>query len=105
MTDAVVRECVEELGITVAVKDLAFVIEGMYGEPFHRVDLVFLCEYQSDIQHTQLHSDTNQIGTEWLAIDGLENQPLYPSKLRKAITDLYHTRQTAVYLGNESMGS
>ena len=27
------------------MKDLVFVIEGLHGENFHRVDLVFLCEY------------------------------------------------------------
>jgi hypothetical protein len=39
----------EELGIMVHPKELAFVIEGVNGEPFHRVDLVFLCEYAGEI--------------------------------------------------------
>ncbi|MBN1778560.1 MAG: NUDIX domain-containing protein [Clostridiales bacterium] len=104
LTETVIRECAEELGIAVSVKDLAFVIEGMHGEPFHRVDLVFLCEYVSDIPQAQLHGDTNQAGIEWLAVDGLESKPLYPSKLRKQIIDLYNSRQTSVYLGNENIG-
>ena len=45
LCQAAVRECAEELGIVVEVKDLAFVVEGVYGEAFHRVDMVFLCQY------------------------------------------------------------
>ncbi|MEA5039649.1 MAG: NUDIX domain-containing protein [Clostridiaceae bacterium] len=104
LTDAVIRECAEELGVVVTVKDLAFVVEGMHGESFHRVDLVFLCKYVSDIPKAQLHGDTNQVGVEWLTIDGLENQPLYPSKLRKQIINLYNSLPADIYLGDESMG-
>ena len=105
LADAVVRECAEELGIAVSVKDLAFVIEGMRGEPFHRVDLVFLCEYISDIPMAALHQDTNQIGIEWLPVAELETQPLYPSRLRRQIINVYHSRPAGIYLGDESMGS
>ena len=45
LPEAVCREVAEEMGLRVVVKDLAFVIEGLHGEKFHRVDLVFLCEY------------------------------------------------------------
>lgn len=103
LKDAVARECAEELGIAVIVKDLVFVIEGLHGEPFHRVDLVFQCEYVADIPGVRLHSDTHQVGIEWLPIDSLEIQPLYPSKLRKQILDLYNGRKTSCYLGNENM--
>jgi len=41
LPEAACREVVEELGLQVDVKDLAFVIEGLHGEKFHRVDLVF----------------------------------------------------------------
>jgi len=46
LPDAVCREVAEEMGLRVEVKDLVFVIEGLHGEDFHRVDLVFLCEYR-----------------------------------------------------------
>ena len=45
LPDTVCREVAEELGLQVDVKDLVFVIEGLHGENFHRVDLVFLCKY------------------------------------------------------------
>jgi ADP-ribose pyrophosphatase YjhB (NUDIX family) len=105
LTDAVKRECAEELGITVTVKDLAFIVEGLHGEPFHRVDLVFLCEYIEQIPGAVIKGDTNQIGIEWLKIDELNNLPLYPSKLRKQIISLYHSQPTEIYLGDESMGA
>ena len=44
LPDTVCREVAEELGLKVEVKDLVFVIEGLHGENFHRVDLVFLCK-------------------------------------------------------------
>ena len=42
LKEAVCREVSEELGIAVACKDLLFVVEGVHGEAFHRVDLIFL---------------------------------------------------------------
>jgi 8-oxo-dGTP diphosphatase len=104
LTDAVIRECAEELGIEVTVKDLAFVVEGLRGEAFHRVDLVFLCDYRKEIPQAQIRGDTNQAGVEWLAVDGLENQPLSPSRLRRQIVNLYHSLPAGIYLGNENMG-
>ncbi|MBQ8401451.1 MAG: NUDIX domain-containing protein [Clostridia bacterium] len=104
LPEAVCREVLEELGVRVAVKDLAFVVEGLHGEPFHRVDLVFLCDYLGEAEDTRLHGDTNQIGADWLDIAALPGTPLYPSKLRRAILDLYEGKPHRVYLGNESMG-
>lgn len=102
--EAVRREVAEELGIAVEPKELAFVIEGVHGESFHRVDLVFLCDYLGKIEGAHLHGDTNQVGCEWLDIDNLIKEPLYPSKLRRAIMKLYRGEKTAVYLGNEEIG-
>ena len=89
----------------VEVGDLAFVVEGLHGESFHRVDLVFLCTYLGEISGAQIHGDTNQVGVEWLDLEGLEDKPLYPSKLRSQIRNLYRSRKTPIYLGDESMGS
>ena len=101
---AVSREVAEELGILVEVKDLVFVIEGVHGESFHRVDMVFLCEYIGEIKNTIVHYDSNQVGFEWLDIKNLNHLPLYPSKLRRQIMNLYEGKEYQVYLGNESIG-
>ena len=98
------REVAEEMGIQVDVKDLVFVVEGVHGENFHRVDLVFLCEYAGEIENPALRKDTGQVGYAWLDIQSLNRAPLYPSKLRRQIMNLYEGKQYKVYLGNEEMG-
>ena len=43
LNEAVCREVSEELGIAIECKELLFVVEGVHGEAFHRVDLIFSC--------------------------------------------------------------
>ena len=104
LPEAACREVAEELGLQVEVKDLAFVIEGVHGERFHRVDLVFLCEYIGEMERATLQGDTNQVGYDWLDIETLNTAPLYPSKLRRPIMNLYEGKAYCVYLGNEEIG-
>ena len=104
LPDAAAREAAEELGIRVRAGDLAFVIEGTEGEPFHRVDLVFRCEYLGEIPAAELHGDTNQTGFDWLDIATLNRSDLYPSRLRRAIMNLAEGKPQAVYLGIENAG-
>ena len=104
LPEAACREVAEELGVQVEVKDLAFVIEGLHGENFHRVDLVFLCEYKGTLDHAVLQRDTDQVGYDWLDIKTLNTAPLYPSKLRRPIMNLHEGKAHPVYLGNEEIG-
>lgn len=104
LPEAVCREVAEELGIAVECKDLLFVIEGVHGESFHRVDMVFGCEYIDEIPNAELHSDTNQVGIDWLDIGLLNTLPLYPSRLRRQIMNHYQGKPYTVYLGNEEAG-
>lgn len=103
LPEAVCREVAEEMGVRVDVKDLAFVIEGLHGENFHRVDLVFLCEYIGKLENAALQSDTDQVGYDWLDITTLNTTPLYPSKLRRQIMNLHEGKAYKVYLGNEEI--
>lgn len=105
LPEAVCREVAEEMGVRVDVKDLAFVIEGLHGENFHRVDLVFLCEYIGKLENAALQSDTDQVGYDWLDITTLNTTPLYPSKLRRQIMNLHEGKAYKVYLGNEEIGN
>lgn len=104
LNEAVCREVLEELGIAVKCNDLLFVVEGVHGESFHRVDLVFACEFLEDVPDAVLHGDTNQVGVEWLDISTLYLQPLYPSKLRRQIMNFYERKPYQIYLGNEEVG-
>ena len=103
LTEAAEREVAEETGIRVKAGDAVFVIEGAEGEPDHRVDIVFRCEYLGPCD-TEEKKDFNQIGTEWLKIDTLNRAPLYPSRLRRPIMNLYSRKTAPVYLGNENVG-
>lgn len=98
------REVLEEMGVLVEVKDLVFVIEGVHGEDFHRVDMVFLCEYLGQQEDAERICDTNQAGFKWLDISTLNTAPLYPSKLRRQIMNLQEGKSYKVYLGNEEIG-
>lgn len=104
LPEAVCREVAEETGLQVEVKDLVFVIEGLHGEKFHRVDLVFLCEYKETIENAILQGDRNQAGYDWLDIKTLSTAPLCPSKLRRQIMNLHEGKAYRVYLGNEEIG-
>ena len=104
LPQAVEREIAEELGIKVSCGELLFVIEGLHGEKFHRIDMVFACEYAGEIENAALHGDTNQVGVEWLDITRLNTLPLYPSKLRRQIMNYYEGKPFRVYLGNENAG-
>lgn len=104
LPEAVCREVAEELGLRVEVKDLVFVVEGRHGETFHRVDLVFLCKCIETIENAVLQADTNQVGYAWLDIKTLNTTPLYPSKLRRQIMNLFEGKAYNVYLGNEEIG-
>ena len=104
LPQTVEREVREETGIEVKCKDLLFVIEGVHGEGFHRIDLVFLCEYLGKAENAELHNDTNQIGFDWLDLSVLNKLPLFPSKLRRPIMNFYEGKEYTMYLGNEEIG-
>ena len=104
LPEAARREVLEETGVRVRVGDLAFVIEGAHGEPFHRVDLVFRCAYEGEDAAAPRQPDANQTGLAWLDISTLNAAPLYPSRLRRAIMALQAGRPCPGYLGNEEIG-
>ena len=103
LPSAVEREVAEETGIAVRAKEAVFVIEGAEGEPHHRVDIVFLCDYLGDADAAR-HPDNNQTGYEWLPVETLNHAPLYPSRLRRPIMNLFAGKEAPVYLGNENAG-
>jgi len=104
LPQTVEREVREEAGIDVKCHDLLFVIEGVHGEDFHRIDLVFACEYVGKSENAELHGDNNQIGFEWLDMSALNQLPLYPSKLRRSIMNYHKGKEYFKYLGNEEVG-
>ena len=65
---------------------------------------MFLCEYNGKTDTVALHGDINQVGYDWLDIRTLNTAPLYPSKLRRQIMNLFEGKRYRVYLGNEEIG-
>ncbi len=104
LPQTVEREVREETGMEVQCRDLLFVIEGVHGENFHRIDLVFLCDYLGKAECAARHKDTSQIGFEWLDLSVLNRLPLFPSKLRRPIMNFYEGKEYTKYLGNEEIG-
>ena len=103
LPEAAEREVAEETGIAVKAGEAVFVIEGARGEPDHRVDVVFRCEYLGPCE-AESRPDHNQTGCEWLPLGNLNRLPLYPSKLRRPIMNLSEGKEAPVYLGNENAG-
>lgn len=61
-------------------------------------------EVAEEMGNPALQKDTDQVGYDWLDIQSLNRAPLYPSKLRRQIMNLYEGKQYKAYLGNEEIG-
>lgn len=75
------------MGTFTECKELLLVVEGLHGEKFYRIDLVFFCEHYDRLDMSTLNA-----------------QPLYPSKLKRQIMNYYEGKPYRVYLGNKEAG-
>lgn len=109
LSDAVVRECREEIGADVTVGDLAFVRDYISAhhefadeepEPVHQVELMFMCKL---VDPTQVQigdsPDTYQIGVEWLPLATLSDYRLYPQALRSHLAERRFD-SSPIYIGD-----
>ncbi|PYI55107.1 NUDIX domain-containing protein [Paenibacillus flagellatus] len=91
LSDAVVRECIEETGRTVSVGELVHVREYIgknhqfaeWDSDIHQVEFYFLCEL-TDAEERAFdghNPDSAQVGVEWIEIDRLDDIRLYPQTL------------------------
>lgn len=106
LAEAVVRECEEEIGTTVEVRDLLFVREyiGAHHEhasedaDLHLVNLVFACGVPAGYEAaTGPFPDPDQTDVVWLPVSDLDSYRVLPSMLKELLPRL---DQTAVYLGD-----
>ena len=108
LTEALRRECLEEVGVEVMVGPLRFVREYIgknhefhaHDSDVHQVDFMFECEPAQDSWHSRGSApDALQVGTAWLRLDELHEHRIYPSVLRTVL--LRDTEATeSVYLGD-----
>lgn len=98
------RECLEEIGTHVQINRLAFVgdyFKARKSDPpniRHQVEFLFDCSVHDDyVAQSGAHPDKRQVDVLWLALDELENQPLYPTSLKECIKKL--DENAPVYIG------
>ena len=108
LEEAVVRECAEESGYTVAPQRLAAVYEEISlnedfraaYEPYaHKVYFVFQCRLTDEPLQTPAEGeDFDLVQSEWVEIADVGNIPLYPIIMRDNLCRLLAT-DTPLYLG------
>jgi len=109
LADAVVRECLEEVGAHVEVGNLHFVREYIsanhelaeYDDTIHQIEFVFTCRLKEPVHtHAASGSDAMQTGVIWLPVDQLQNYRFYPGSLIRHLQSFPPKDFSCVYLGD-----
>lgn len=96
LTDALIRECLEELGIEIRINDLLYTREyiGKNHEfdsqhhDFHQIEHVFKCTLASSQTIVKGSSmDKRQVGFKWLPIAELDTFNLLPKYIKPFLKD------------------
>ena len=96
LPETLVRECYEELGVTVKNCGLKFIREyiGKDGDSswrdadVHQVEFLYECELQADAEpQGGAHWDHSQVDLVWLPIDSIAAYRLYPKSLIPYLKD------------------
>ena len=105
LIDALNRECVEEIGTTVEVRDLVHVADFIKLRDTqpptrrHVVDFLFLCEVPDDYSpRNGERPDRHQVEVVWVDLARLAQTPLFPHYLSSCIPNLGEMNK-ARYLG------
>ncbi|WP_106769379.1 NUDIX domain-containing protein [Paenibacillus faecalis] len=106
LKDAVVRECLEEIGSRVEVKDIMFIREYIgknhqftqWDSDIHQVEFYFECELATEDEVFNGHNpDEYQIGVEWIELSRLNEIRIYPDALVKPLMEGVSTSR---YIGD-----
>ena len=83
LLEALDRECLEELGVTIKNLGLRFVREYRWRDAeIHQVEFLYECEIEGEDEPIGgTHHDYLQVGVEWLPIDQISAYRFYPKKL------------------------
>lgn len=109
LSDAVRRECAEELGIQVRPKKMLYLREYIgrnhafkaRHRAFHQVEVVFECEIENEenIGHGS-EEDKRQVGFAWLPLPELRNSRFFPSVFKTFLTENNTLEIPYGYLGD-----
>ncbi|WP_422659197.1 NUDIX domain-containing protein [Paenibacillus sp. EC2-1] len=106
LKDAVVRECIEEIGCQVEVKDIIFIREYIgknhqfadSDADIHQVEFYFECVMDNQEEVSNGHNpDETQVGVEWIELSRLHEMRVYPYDLVKPLTEAITTPR---YIGD-----
>jgi len=107
---ALIRECMEEVGQQVEIGELLHVREyiGKNHEhasadfDVHQVEYYFISKIVNEIKSNiePSNPDSHQVGIEWIAINDLPEYRVYPKTLRKYIIKHLKGVKSPVYLGD-----
>ena len=107
---ALIRECMEEVGHQVEIGELLHVREyiGKNHEyasvdfDVHQVEYYFISKIGNETKgnNEPTNPDSHQVGVEWIAINDLLHYRIYPKELRKYIIKHFNGVKSPVYLGD-----
>jgi ADP-ribose pyrophosphatase YjhB (NUDIX family) len=88
LEQALIRECMEEIGTRVEIRDLVFVADSFKprdtppGSTRHLVEFLFACSVPDGyVPVNGHHPDRHQVEVVWGRLDELADMPLYPRSL------------------------
>ena len=109
MTQAIERECYEELAVKVIVGELIFARDYIGAnhefsskhQDLHQIELIFQCSI-SPGQSLSIGPipDKDQVGLAWLPLKTLPDYPLFPKKLIPELIARSFGQAVPVYLGD-----
>ncbi len=107
LEEAVKRECIEEIGQEVVVRELLHVREyigrnhehAFFDQNVHQVEFFFACELAGTWkdQGQPTRPDDYQVGVEWIPLNELDYTPFYPKKLGSMLSN---RKKSPFYLGD-----
>lgn len=109
LSEALIRECLEETGYTVTSIRFAALCEEICDDPefrekypdyAHKVYHIFLCNLSGETVVIPIEKDVMQVDSEWIAIEKLKDIRLLPKALEKNILEIIHGT-FPVFLGSE----
>jgi 8-oxo-dGTP diphosphatase len=103
--EAVKRECLEELGLTIEAGPLLYIREYMAARHeyahansgIHQVEFAFACRIAGHGTGDPTGKDQYQTGWEWVPLPDVRSYPFFPSRVRDLIDGKGYTGP--VYLG------
>lgn len=108
--DALIRECIEEVGLEVDIGDLLHIREyvgknheySSFDFNVHQVEFYFVCKLKDEMNNyiKPTKPDSHQVGMEWIQINDLPKYRIYPKGLREYIVKHFYDEKSPVYLGD-----